>query len=179
MHARTSRAAALIVCLPLQRTRAAARGLHPGLASRPQAGHGRQFCEWGRAGETLISTNPGARVCGVQGAAEGCGAPLNELMRERVLGLPVRGAERRSWRARLRRQGWASGPGPSWKFPRTWCGAESASGGCRAPRRRRRRGKGGAGRRSISFWKGHNPSDVREPAAPLPGPQPRATVMLQ
>lgn len=58
------------------------RGLHPGLASRPQAGHGRQFCGWGRAGETLISTNPGARVCGVQGAAEGCGALLNELMRE-------------------------------------------------------------------------------------------------
>lgn len=29
----------------------------------------------------MISTNPGARVCGVQGTAEGCGAPLNELMR--------------------------------------------------------------------------------------------------
>lgn len=35
----------------------------------------------GEGGETLISTNPGAFVCGVLGAAEGCGAPRNSLMR--------------------------------------------------------------------------------------------------
>lgn len=35
----------------------------------------------GQGGETLISTNPRACVCEVPGAAEGCGAPLNSLMR--------------------------------------------------------------------------------------------------
>lgn len=81
VHACTRGAVVLIVCLSRQRTRAAARGLRPGLVLRPQAGRERQFRGWGRVGETLISTNPGARVCGVQGAAEGCGATLNELMR--------------------------------------------------------------------------------------------------
>lgn len=67
-----------------------------------------------------------------------------------------------------------SGPGPPWKFPRTWRGAESASraggGGRLAAQQHGRRGEV-AGRRGETKCLGGNGAS--------PEPTPRATVMLQ